>query len=513
MKLIATRQTLRLYERIREALSLTPEEMAVRMALAAAKEIETAYADRERPIHIFCGPTYAGAVGMALAAELNNIGYKALSVYFFNIGNQAPHTCIAEAARLQKETPEVAFTEISQQLATPALTSDSLIIDALFGAGDSIEPGPGYFALINFINTIGATVVSIDLPAGIGFEEQLTRLKVQPLHATETLTFATRKLAHLTAENAPFIGKVSCIGLGISLEDLQGFESPYSMTEAAEMAQALPLRPAFGHKGTFGHALLIAGRWGMAGAAILAARACLRSGAGKLTIHTPRRNNDILQTTVPEAILEHDEDETAFTTPLIPTEYAATAIGPGIGRDKKTAFALYEQICQTSGSLILDADALNILSEHRLWLSKVPHGSILTPHAEELRRLAEITSTRTATLFQAAVSMAAQLHSYVVLKGHYTAVCTPEGRVYFNPTGNAGMATAGTGDVLTGIILGLLAQTKNPLTACRIGTYLHGLAGDLAAADLTEYAVTAQSLTDYLPQAFQKLLALRRAEA
>lgn len=483
--------------------------MIGRMAQATAQRICTTYAERERPVHIFCGPTYAGAVGMALAADLSHMGYKALSVYFFNIGHQAPPTCMAEATRLQEETPEVAFTEISQQLATPALTSDSLIIDALFGAGDSIEPGPGYMALINFINTIGATVVSIDLPAGIGFEDQLARMNAQPIRATETLTYITRKLAHLSAENAPFIGKVSCIDLGIDADVLSEFDSPYSITEKSEMAGALPARPAFGHKGTFGHALLIAGRWGMAGAAILAAKACLRSGAGKLTIHTPRRNNDILQTTVPEAILDHDEDEAAFTTPLIPTAYDATAIGPGIGRDKKTAFALYEQICQATGPLVLDADALNILSEHRLWLSKVPHGSILTPHAEELRRLAEITSTRTGTLLQAAVSLAAQLHSYVVLKGHYTAVCTPEGRVYFNPTGNAGMATAGSGDVLTGIILGLLAQTKNPLTACRLGTYLHGLAGDLAAAELTEYALTAQSLIDYLPQTFRKLLKLR----
>ena len=259
-------------------------------------------------------------------------------------------------------------------------------------------------------------------------------------------------------------------------------------------------RPVDGHKGTFGHALLVAGSYGMAGAGILAGRGCMRSGVGKLTVHIPQRNNDIMQTALPEAILHHDEDDMRWTSMPVDTApgttYNAVGIGPGIGTGQETSDALHRFLKSMAGChvpMVLDADALNILSLHPDWLALLPQGTIITPHPLEYRRLVE--------------AGACMDNVILVLKGHPTTITIPGDTPaqYVCPYGNDGMGTAGSGDVLTGIILGLLAQGYPPRDAAILGVSLHAISGDIASEALGRHSLIASDLTDYLPQAFKQI--------
>jgi NAD(P)H-hydrate epimerase len=253
-----------------------------------------------------------------------------------------------------------------------------------------------------------------------------------------------------------------------------------------------------------GHALLIAGSYCMAGAAVLAAKACLRSGAGKVTVLSPRCNIPVLQISVPEAIVQTSGEETIYAEAVDTEDYSALGVGPGLGQSEQTAVALIAQMRSAQCPLVVDADALNILANHRAWMQQLPKGCILTPHPTEFDRL-EGHSADSYERLTKARNLAARIKGYVVLKGHFTAICSPDGNVLFNPTGNAGMATAGSGDVLTGIITGLLARGYKSLDACVVGVYLHGLAGDLAAQELGEESLLAGDIIKYLPSAFKRL--------
>ena len=255
-----------------------------------------------------------------------------------------------------------------------------------------------------------------------------------------------------------------------------------------------------------GHALLIGGSYGMAGAAILASRACMRSGVGKLSVVTPQLNYAIMQTAVPEAILRIDADDAAFSESIDTSDYDAMAIGPGLGQQETTAIAMITQLRRTQCAIVADADALNILSSHRTWLQQLPKNMILTPHPREFDRLLGSTPSSDYERLQCCVGMAKSLQAYIILKGHYSALCMPDGHVVFNTTGNSGMATAGSGDVLTGIILGLLTRGYQPADAALVAMYLHGLAGDLAAQTIGKESLMASDLIQYLPQAFRQLL-------
>ncbi len=253
-------------------------------------------------------------------------------------------------------------------------------------------------------------------------------------------------------------------------------------------------RPQDGHKGTFGHALIIAGKYGMAGASVLAAKACLRTGVGKVTVLCPHKNNDILQIAVPEAILRHDPSETLFSEAIDIEAYDAVAIGPGIGTSTETALALHEQIKRIKESsqkhpLLMDADALNIFSQNPSWTDDIPDGTIITPHKGEQKRLRDAGINLNKFIF--------------VDKGHPTKILIPSQDIYTCPYGNDGMATAGSGDVLTGIITGLLAQGYNSESAAILGVTLHALAGDAATAALGSHSVIASDIIEFLPEAFK----------
>ena len=456
--------------------------------------------DSETPVTVFDGPGNNGGDALAVARMMAEKGYKE-EVFLFNTKGELSPDCQANK-ELVEMMDEITFHEVSTQFAPPTLTDEHLVIDGLFGSGLNKPLSGGFAAVVKYINSSPATVASIDIPSGLMGEENTFNVRANIIRADVTFSLQLPKLAFLFAENAEFIGEWELLDINLSQEGIEELDTNYEMLEVEDIRTIIKPRKRFSHKGNFGHALLIAGSRGMAGASILSARACLRSGVGLLTVHAPICNNNILQTAVPEAIVEQDASETCFAIPTDTDDYQAVGVGPGLGRNEETEAALLEQLngCQTP--LVVDADALNILANHRHALTNLPKGSILTPHPKELERLVGKCQDSYERLTKA-IELARTAKVHIVLKGAYSAIITPTGKCFFNPTGNPGMATAGSGDVLTGIILALLAQGYTAEEAAKTGTFVHGLAGDFARKKLGTIGLTAGDLVNNLPMAWR----------
>ena len=457
---------------------------------------------RQVPVVVFAGPGNNGGDALAVARMLSEQGYE-VKTYLFNISGHLSADC-AENKRRLTEKKNRQLTEVTSEFDPPQLEAGMLVVDGLFGSGLNKPLAGGFASLVKYINASQAEVVSIDVPSGLMTEDNSYNVRANIIRATLTLTLQQRKLSFLFGENQQFIGQLRVLDIRLSKEGINKTDAQYTMLEENEVRGMLKPRSPFAHKGTMGQAFIIAGSYGMAGAAVLTTKACLRAGAGKVTVHTPKRNVSILQNCVPEAVLQIDHEETTFTEAVSTEQFQAMAIGPGLGTTDQTAVALIAQLRRTTCPIVADADALNILANRRAWLQQLPKGIILTPHLKELERL-EGQCIDSYERLTKARNLAEHLEGYVLLKGHYSALCLPDGRVVFNPTGNAGMATAGSGDVLTGIICGLLARGYSQQEACSIGMYLHGLAGDLAAQEVGEESLIASDLIRYLPKAFLRL--------
>jgi NAD(P)H-hydrate epimerase len=305
-------------------------------------------------------------------------------------------------------------------------------------------------------------------------------------------------------ENAGYVGRMEILEIGLSGEGMEKITSCFNYTDEKDIKPLLKLRGIHSHKGDYGRALLVAGSKGMAGASILAARAALRSGVGLLTLHVPACNNPIVQVAVPEAMTSIDGNECCFSDFIETSKYNAVAVGPGLGQSSKSEKALLHLIGNSRVPMVLDADALNILARNPGYMNRLPQGSIITPHPGEFVRLTGVGGTRLESIERAA-RLAKENNICVVLKGAYTVVVAPDGNLHFNSTGNPGMATGGSGDVLTGIILALLSQGYSAVDAARIGVYVHGLAGDLAEAAKGEISLVAGDIVEYLPAAFKSV--------
>jgi len=287
---------------------------------------------------------------------------------------------------------------------------------------------------------------------------------------------------------------------------LKNTKSNYGLITDEDIPSLIRPRHRFTHKGDYGHALLIAGGMGKMGAAVLAAEGCLRSGAGLLTAHIPNRGENIMQISLPEAMVSLDANSDYISKLPDISKYDAVAIGPGIGTKNMTV-EVFETLLRTVANtpLVIDADALNIIAQKTELLKLLPEGTILTPHSGEFDRIAGSNENEYERI-QKAREIANEQKVCIVLKGTYTAVCIPSGKVFFNTTGNPGMATAGSGDVLTGILLGLLAQGYGFEAAAVIGVYIHGLAGDLAAKTLSQESMLAGDIVKMLGKAFLQML-------
>lgn len=464
------------------------------------------------PIKVFAGPGNNGGDALAVARMLGESNYKVF-VYLFNISGSLSPDCQINKQRLMDfqevklnmlGVRNVELMEITSQFTPPKLEEEDLVLDGLFGTGLTRPLNGGFASVVKYINASPATVVAIDVPSGLMCEENTYNVMNHIVKADVTYTFHAPKLAFFFAENEQYVGEWEILDIGIKDPENEETRTPYHFTEKKDVQCMLKTRSKFSHKGSVGHALLIAGKKGMAGAAILSSKACMRSGVGKLTVHTPESNVDVMLSSVPEVVLDVDVDANCFSQSFDANEYDAMAIGPGIGTAPYTVQAFIEQVSMTKCPMVIDADALNILGSHRGWITQLPCRCILTPHKKELFGLISTTRNSYEEL-ERTRELAVRQQICIIIKGAYSAVVTPDGNVFFNSTGNPGMATAGAGDVLTGIILSLLAQDYAPETASRLGVYLHGLAGDIAADEMCYESIISRDLVDCLPKAFKAL--------
>ena len=456
------------------------------------------------PVKVFAGPGNNGGDGLAIARMLAENNYP---VQVFLKSTKLSTDAQINYERLQEQNKaEIIIADNKDKL--PELSDTDLIIDAIFGSGLS-RPVEGFYGnIITHINNSKATVISIDIPSGLFSEDNTSLPKNNDetyknvIKADYTLSLELPFLSFMFADTYQHVGKWECLSIGLSKKKLQATETNYFLITKDMVRLMLKKRNKFDHKGTFGHALLIAGSYGKMGAAILAAKACLRTGVGLLTTHFPVSGYEIMQTAVPEAMVCIDESGTRFCKSDEQDLYQAIGLGPGIGQKKSTLNSLIGILNNAQKPVVLDADALNLLSNNRFLYDLIPENSILTPHPGEFRRLIN-EDLPPYLMFKKQIELAKEQKVIVVLKGAHTSIALPDGRCYFNSTGNPGMGTAGSGDVLTGILTSLLAQGYPPEQAAVLGVYLHGLAGDIAAEEKGVQTLIAGDIIDNIGVAYR----------
>jgi NAD(P)H-hydrate epimerase len=375
-----------------------------------------------------------------------------------------------------------------------------ILIDAVFGSGLSRPPEGIYAQVVQCVNKTNATRVAVDIPSGL-LADHFSAGEIVRAHFT--VSFQLPKLAFMLPQAHPFTGEWTTVDIGLSKAGIKGSEAHHFYVTLKDVRKLLKPRSKFDHKGVYGHALIVAGSYGKMGAAVLASRAALRAGVGLVTVHSPKCGYQILQTAVPEAMASVDSEEEHFTKVPTLENFSTIGVGPGLGQHPSTVKAFGELLKNFRKPVVVDADGLNILAANKELLAQLPENSILTPHPKEFERLAGKWSDDFERL-EKQKQLARQLKSVIVLKGANTSIATPLGEVYFNSTGNPGMSTGGTGDVLTGMLAGLLAQNYSPLHTAILGVFLHGLSGDVAIHEKGMNSLIATDIVEFLPQAFLK---------
>ena len=443
-----------------------------------------------------------GGDGLAIARMLVEAGAR-VRVLLCRYKPELSADAQTNLGRLAGTSVELVHLEVGSILPSPLDNEE--VIDALLGTGLD-RPITGWLKdIVLEVNRWKNDVVSIDMPSGLFAEDNAANDPKAIVQAEHVITFEVPKLALLLPENGLFVGQWHLLPIGLDHAVIHGLGSKDLLVEQQDVRELMPERPRVGHKGTFGHALLVAGSTGKVGAAILAVRACARSGCGLITAQLSVDLQSTMHAALPEAMTVTDAfDKRASSQGA--ARFSAIGIGPGIGTDEDAARMLKRMVQEAPAPLVLDADALNILGENPTWLAFLPKRTILTPHPKEFDRLTEKSATGHERLTKAR-SFAMRFGVVVVLKGAHTATCSPDGTVYFNPTGNPGMAKGGSGDALTGVITGLLAQGLEPVSAAVLGVYAHGSAGDLAATEIGMDGMLPSDLIDHLPLAWSKIRA------
>ena len=454
---------------------------------------------RKPGIKIFCGSGNNGGDGLVIARKLLNEGYK-VHVYYIPLGKTNSKDFDINYDLLSDIGSAPIKLATSEEF--PKIDPSDLVIDAIFGIGLSRSPEGFVKEVIQNINKSKANIISIDVPSGL-FTEKVVSDKTSVIKATVTLSFHNPKLAFFLPENQFFCGTWHLLDIALDKEELNRISTKYHMVDRNYIRSIFKKRNKFSHKGTYGHSMIIGGSFGKIGAVVLASRAALRAGSGLVTAYIPKCGYDVLQVKNPEVMVEVDhEDHLEFFN--YKTKPNVIGIGMGLGTSEKTIRGFGKFLKENKLPLVIDADGLNILAGNKEYLKLIPKKSILTPHPKEFERLVGKWINDYEKL-EKLLDLSIKNNCIVVLKGAHTAIAF-NGVVHFNITGNPALSTAGSGDVLTGIITGLLAQKYAPHEAAILGVYLHGLTADIAIEkSQTLESFIAMDAIDYLAKAFRKI--------
>ncbi len=450
-------------------------------------------------IHLFCGIGNNGGDGIALARHLQEHGYH-IEVNVVNYSEKRSKDFLINLDRLKDRKIWPHFLDADHSF--PAIGKDDIIVDAIFGIGLNRTPDPWVISLIQYLNKSGAFILSVDIPSGL-FMDQVPSLPESVIKANYVLSFQAPKLVFFLPETGIYLDQWEVLDIGLDMEYLYQNETAYELIAKPEVLPLYIPRKKYSHKGTYGHSLIIGGSYGKLGAVSLASRASLVTGSGLVTAYVPTCGMLPLQTSLVEAMVIADTGETHLTNIDFEIEPSAIGIGIGMGKEEETVKTFGTFLGKVKNPLVVDADALNILSENKKLLAKLPALSVLTPHPKELERLIGSWKDDFDKLAKAK-KFSEKYDCVLIIKGANSVIVYHE-MSYINTTGNPGMATAGSGDVLTGIITGLMAQGYLSIQAAIFGTYLHGKAGDIAVEKTGYQALTATRLIDTLGDAFLDL--------
>jgi ADP-dependent NAD(P)H-hydrate dehydratase / NAD(P)H-hydrate epimerase len=447
--------------------------------------------------YVFCGVGNNGGDGLAIARLLTEEGYD-IEVFLIKYSGDLSLDCATNEKRLWEMGSAINYINTKKDL--PNIQGQGVIFDAIFGTGLNRAVSGIAEEVIDFINDQEQPVISIDIPSGLSGDGP--NFEGSIIVADVVLSFQLPKLSFLLPENEDYLEHWTVIDIGLSYELIDKIPTAYDYFLSLEANQLLTDPNKFSHKGDNGHGLLIAGSKGMAGASVLSAKAAMRSGIGKLTVAVPERNYTVVQTSIPEAICIVQGEVYNTRVPEQLENFDFVAIGPGLGVTKETTKLVEDVLKKTTSPMVIDADALNIISANPKLLKQIPKNSILTPHLGEFARLIGKDIESSFERLEALKNFSIEHEVIVVLKGAYSAIALPNGKIFFNSTGNPGMSSAGCGDVLTGVLLALMAQGYNPADATLLGVNLHGLAGDLCLETQSTESLIATDVVNHLGKAF-----------
>lgn len=488
---------------------LRQNDFIMSVGRACAKEILNGRKEGGEPVVVFAGDAINGAYAIETAIALHSQGC-AVGVYLINIGGDLlkPATKIAKARFLDLVGADSLYETVDLNVVMPEMHPGMTVVDGLFGREYKTPLRGGYQAMARRINESGATVISIDLPSGMSPELSVGMINRNIVHAHLTLTLVGPTLAFYMPENAELLGRWKTLAVPYPREVLKTIKCTAKLFDASGAKAAIPRRDPFASKNDLGHALIYAGSYGMLGAAVLAVRGALRSGCGKVTVHSARYAYYVLQTSVPCAMFETDGGDMDIRHFESSVEADGIGVGPGIGHTDATLRGLeqfFKAMSAAKQPLVIDADALNCISMCPSMLDYIPARSVLTPHAGEFDRIFGPQPSASSRLLKA-IEVSTRYKIVIVLKGHFTQTVWPGGAVAVNSSGTEALATAGSGDVLTGIITGLIAQHIKPEIAAVAGVYIHGVAGRLAAENYGVHGTTAEDIADEVGIAIDTIL-------
>ncbi|MDI1354945.1 MAG: NAD(P)H-hydrate dehydratase [bacterium] len=502
MKLFSTEQIKEIDHYTIEHEGITSLDLMERAALACVARISKLVSSEEE-VRVFCGKGNNGGDGLAITRLLRERGFNA-TAFVINYTETFSPDAETNYQVLKKKFPE-ALSDLnnSSELLSLPKNTNCVVLDALLGTGLS-KPVEGFLGeVISFLNNSPCRIISIDMPSGL-YVDKCSVKNTSIIRSSLCLSFQFPKLSFLLPENGLYVPEFEILDIGLSEKKIQETSSNYYYLTKKDIAYLLKKRAKFSHKGTYGHALLLAGSKGKSGAALIASKACLRSGAGLLTLQSTKDTITALHSYLPEAMSREDAHDDYLSELKDPQDVDAICFGPGVGTQEDTQNVLKKLLQYYHGKLVLDADGLTILSENKTWLTFLPPAAILTPHPKEFERLTE-KATDDYEKLQILKQFSLKFNCIVILKGAHTCIAMPDGNLFFNSSGNAGLAKGGSGDGLSGILLGLLTRGYSAPQVALIGTFVHGYAADLCAKEYSLESILISDVIEQIPMAFKDL--------